>query len=419
MTITDLGEPTIDEEAASFLTPGDPRRAGVNRDPYPFFDRLRAHDPIYRSTVGPWLLTRYDDVLALLQSSDFTRDVRAVRLASLPPGAPTEARPALRLIEAGMLWRDPPDHTRLRRLVGRAFSPSVIKQWEPRIEEIARDLLDRLRARDSFDLLRDFAMKLPGAVITEMIGMPPDRADDYEAWSDAAIVVQDLGSTEDELARADRLALDCLAYFDDLVEEKRRHPGDDVLSMLLEADRLERNPATHDEIVGMCVLLHVAGHETTSNVITNGVYRLLTEPRQYELLRDRPGLAAQAVEEVLRFDLSARATMPRWASRDTVIGGRTIPEGDLVLGIFGAANRDPDHFADPHRFDITRVDNPHIAFGFGIHFCLGARLARTEATITFRLLAGEYPELALVHEDVQWRDVVILRALSGLDVAWA
>ena len=419
MDSTLLGTPSVAEEAAWFLTPGHPNRGPLNDDPYPFFDRLREHDPVHKSMTGAWLLTRHADVLALLQSADYTRDVKARRLASLPAGAPIEARPALRLIESGMLWRDPPDHTRLRRLVQRSFGPSAIRDWTPRIEQIARSLLEDLRVRDEFDLLHDFAAKLPGVVITEMIGMPPEHGEVYARWSEAAIVIQDPGRTEDELAEADRLALDCLAYFDELVAEKARNPGDDILSGLLEADKYEDDRATHDEIVGMCILLHVAGHETTSNVIANGVYHLLTQRDQYQLLRDDPDLATSAVEEILRYDVSARNTMPRWATNDTAVAGVPIAEGDLVLGVFGAAHRDPARFDDPHRFDITRPDNQHLAFGFGIHYCLGARLARAESEAALRVLASECPELELAADNVVWRDSLILRALVGLPVAWA
>jgi pimeloyl-[acyl-carrier protein] synthase len=410
--------PTIEDEVSWFLTPGHPERSEINRDPHPFFDRLRTHDPVHKSAVGPWLVTRYDDVLALLQNPDLTRDVRARRLAALPPGAPTEARPGLRLIESGMLWRDPPDHTRLRRLVQRSFGAGAMVRWAPRIEAIARELLDELRQRETFDLLHDFSVKLPGIVIAEMIGMPADRVDDYEQWAAASITVQDPGSPEAARRHADELALACLAYFDELVEEKRRSPGDDILSSLLQADLDEDQRATHDEIVGMCTLLHVAGHETTSNVIANGMYHLIQQPDQYQLLRRRPELVDSAVEEILRYDVSARNTMPRWAITDTRVGDTVVPAGDEVLGVFGAAHRDPEHFTDPHRFDIARDESPHLAFGFGIHFCLGARLARAEATAAFRLLATEYPALRLAADDVVWRDVLILRALSGLPVAW-
>lgn len=414
-----VAAPSVAEEAEWFLTPGHPNRGPLNDDPYPFFDGLREQDPVHHSSAGAWLLTRHADVLALLQSPDFTHDVKQRRLAGLPPGAPPDARPALRLIESGMLWRDPPDHTRLRRLVSRSFGPSAINEWTPRIEQIARELLDDLRGRDEFDLLHDFSAKLPGIVITEMIGMPAERGEEYAQWSEAAIIIQDHGRTEDELAHADRLALDCLAYFDDLVTEKARNPGDDILSGLLEADKDEDDRATHDEIVGMCILLHVAGHETTSNVIANGVYHLLEQHEQYELLRNDPELATSAVEEILRYDLSARNTMPRWSTAATTFGDVTIPEGELVLGVFGAAHRDPARFADPHRFDITRQDNQHLAFGFGIHFCLGARLARAESFAALRLLATEYPQLVLATDKVKWRDSLILRALTGLPVAWA
>ena len=405
-------------EVEAFLTPGKPGRETVNVDPYPFYDRLRAADPVHRSNVGPWLVTRYDDVLELVTSADFTQDHRARRLAQHPEQAGMETRPGLRLIESGMLWRDPPDHTRLRRLVQMAFRPSVIASWQPRIEQLARELLDGLRDRRSFDFLHDFALQLPGAVITEMIGMPPEHAAQYEKWAEAAITVQDLGTPEEALVEADRLALECLNYFDELILEKRRNPSDDILSSLLEADAIEVQKATHEEIVGMCVLLHIAGHETTSNVMTNGMYHLLTDGEQYDALLADVSLVPNAVEEVLRYDVSARNTMPRWTACDTTIGGTGIPAGEQVFGVFGAAHRDPARFCDPHRFDVRRVDVGHLAFGFGAHYCLGARLARLEMVAALTLLFTEYPRLSLATDAVSWRDVLILRALEKLEVTW-
>jgi len=410
--------PELEWQVEAFLSPGSPARELVNVDPYPFFDRLRAADPVHHSRKGPWLLTRYDDVLTLLQSADFTQDHRAMRLAQHPEQETLETRPGLRLIESGMLWRDPPDHTRLRRLVQMAFRPSVIASWEPRIAEIARGRLNDLRDRESFDFLHEFAMKLPGAVIAEMIGMPPEHAAQYEKWAEAGIVVQDAGSSPADLTEADRLAVECLDYFAELIHAKRRDPGDDILSSLIEADTEEEQKATHEEIVGMCVLLHLAGHETTSNVLTNGMYHLLSNAEQYDALRADASLVPNAVDEVLRFDVSARNTMPRWAARDTTIGDTSIPKGEQVFGIFGAAHRDPARFVDPNRFDIRREDVGHLAFGFGIHYCLGARLARLELVTALTLLAADFPRMSLVTEDVRWRDVLILRALERLEVAW-
>jgi pimeloyl-[acyl-carrier protein] synthase len=407
------------DEVDLYLTPGAPGRDELTVDPYPFYDRLRAADPVHKSAAGPWLLSRFDDVLALLQSPDYTQDFKAMRLAALAPGEPQAARPGLRLIESGMLWRDPPDHTRLRRLVEKAFRASAIKQWEPRIEQIARELLEGLRARPTFDLLHDFSMLLPGLIITEMIGMPPEHGERYAEWAEAAIVVQDRGSSPEDLDRTDRLAEECLAYFDALVDDKRRDPAPDILSALLAADREEDERATHDEIVGMCILLHVAGHETTSNVIANGMYHLITNPDQYTQLRSGDVDVERATEEVLRYDISARQTMPRWAARDTEIAGVPIPAGDQVFGIFGAAHRDPARFGEPHRFDMARPDQGHLAFGFGPHYCLGVRLARVEIGTALQLLAQEFPRLELAGETICWRDSLILRALEDLEVAWA
>ncbi|TML19438.1 MAG: cytochrome P450 [Actinobacteria bacterium] len=408
----------IGDEVTWFLTPNHPSRGGIRVDPYPFYDRLRSHDPVYKSEIGPWIATSYDAVLGLLQDPLLSRDIeRAWKAAA--GSDDVEFRPAQRLIRSGMLWRDPPDHTRLRRLVHRSFTQSAIAKWDSRIDQIARRLLNELRGRDEFDLLHDFAMRLPGIVICEMVGMPLDRLDDYEDWALATIEIQEPHQSEEVLRHADAGALACLAYFDELIEQKRRHPGDDVISALLKADEDEDVKITYDEIVGMCILLHVAGHETTSNVVTNGMYLLSQHPEQYALLRADPSLVPSAVEEMLRYEGSGRNTMPRWALDDTRVGDKDVPAGDQVIGVFGAAHRDPRAFRDPHRFDIARADNPHVAFGFGIHFCLGARLARVEAQTALRLLVTDYPALRLASDDFTWRDSVVLRALDRLPVAWA
>jgi cytochrome P450 len=406
------------DEVSWFLTPGHPNRGPIRVDPYPFYSRLRAEDPIHKSSLGPWVLSRYDDVLALVQNPSFSHDIVNFWMRQAGADRPLDLRPAQRLIASGMLWRDPPDHTRLRRLVQMAFAPSAIAARAGRIDDIAREVIAGLRERASFDLLHDFALKLPGIVICEMVGMPLDRLHQYEEWASATITIQEPNQPETVLAHADRLALECLAYFDELVEDKRSRPGDDILSALLEADRLEDVRVTHEEIVGMCTLLHIAGHETTSNVLTNGIYHLVQDPRQYRLLRSGPQYIDTAIDEFLRYDGSARNTMPRWAVEPTTLGDQLIAAGDQVIGIFGSAHRDPARFESPDKFDITRRNNPHIAFGFGVHYCLGARLARAEASAALRVLMSDVPELGLAGDDVVWRDSLVLRALEGLPVIW-
>jgi cytochrome P450 len=410
----------LEEEVSLFLAPGHPQRKALNDNPYPFFGRLRAADPVHRSRNGTWLVTSYDGVKALLEDPSWSRDARAARLRS-GEAASQINRPAYSLIESGMLWRDPPDHTRLRRLVHKAFTPKSLAAWSERIDRIAADLLADVSSCSSFDFLNDFAFKLPATVICEMIGMPPERYDDYVGWAAAAIEVQEPGDPfRESLRHADVAAEACMDYFDELIAEKRRNPGNDVLSMMLEADRDESVHVSDEEIVGMCILLHVAGYETTSYLMTNGMYHLITNPDQYSKLRKNPDLVPTAIMEMLRFDGPARATMVRWAPDDIEIGGTTIPKGSAVLGIFGAAHRDPAHFDRPDSFDIAREQGLQFGFGHGIHYCLGVNLAKLEAGSVFRLLASDYPRLALSENvrELHWKDSLVTRALTSLPVAW-
>ncbi|HEY3735903.1 MAG TPA: cytochrome P450 [Jatrophihabitans sp.] len=414
MTST-VERPSLENEVTWFLTPGHPSRAAITEDPFPFYERLRDTDPVHESAAGPWLVTSYDGVRSLVDDPDWSRDARAARLRS----GQVVDRPAYSLIESGMLWRDPPDHTRLRRLVHKAFTPKALQTWHARIDDIVTELLDDVGERSSFDFLHDLAFKLPAAVICQMIGMPPERYDDYVGWAAAAIEVQEPGDPQREsLSHADQAARDALAYFGELIDQKRRQPGDDILSMMIEADHAESTRVTDEEIVGMCLLLHVAGYETTSYLMTNGMYHLIRNPDQYSLLRDNPDLVPAAVMEMLRYDGPARATMIRWAAHDMPVGDKVIPEGASVLGIFGAAHRDPAHFDRPDVFDITRDETLQFGFGHGVHYCLGVNLAKMEAGAMFQQLVTRLPRLEIATDELRWKDSLVTRALLSLPVAW-
>ncbi|MDW3215252.1 MAG: cytochrome P450 [Ilumatobacteraceae bacterium] len=414
---------TLDDDIDIWMTPGHPDRASLIADPYALFDRIREQDPVYRSRSGTWILTNFDDVLEVLRDRRWSRDSRHARFADLrksdapASGDVSGASGAVqRIFATWMLYADPPEHTRLRRLVARAFSPHAVARRSERIHEAIDRLTSEVRARDQFDLHGEFSTVLTGIVMSEIIGMPLERFDEFARWSGALIRLQEPDADSDATLEAQALLQDCLDFFEELIAERRRHPTDDIVSLLLETERDER--VSHEEIVGMCLMLHVAGHETTANRITNSMYHLLQDPEQYALLRSEPARTENAMEETLR--LGSTGPLPRFAIEDIDIAGTTIPAGDIVIPSQGAANRDPQRFPDPHRFDITRTNAAdHIAFGAGIHFCLGSHLARLEAIEALRALVTTDTELVLTGEAVTWRDSFVVRGLEALPVTWS
>ena len=415
-------DPLLERDVERWLTPGHPDRGALIEDPYPLFDRIRSRDPVYKSAQGPWIVTRFDDVFAILRDLRWSRDVTHAHNAHLHQGSiadadtdATSTSVATSIFATWMLYADPPEHSRLRRLVNRAFTPGAIAGWQPRIDAIVASLLADLRERREFDIRHDYANRLSATVMCEMIGMPLDRFDEFVRWSGALITLQEPGAGTDAVRAAESLLDDCIRFFQDLIRSKRADPGDDIVSLLLECERDER--VSQEEIIGMCMMLHVAGHETTANRITNVMHHLLADPVQHDLIRADPSLAANAIDEVLRF--SSTGPLPRYATVDIEVGGTVIPRGDIVIPSQGAANRDPDRFPDPHRFDITRVNaRDHIAFGTGLHHCLGLHLARREAVTALTALISEPRRLAPTGAEVRWRDSLVVRGLESLPVRW-
>jgi hypothetical protein len=381
-------------------------------DPYPTYHRLRAEDPVHRSPLGFWVLTRYDDVVAVLRDPRFVKEPLAAVVAARL-GA---ARPAVPL---SMLERDPPNHTRLRSLVSKAFTPRVVEVLRPHVQQIVDGLLDRVEGARAMDLIEDFAYPLPVIVICELLGVPVEDRDRFKAWGldiarglDAILLPPD--SEVIQRSTASRRAL--TDYFRELIAERRASPRADLLSGLIAAeevgDRLSEN-----ELLATCILLLVAGHETTVNLVGNGTLALLRHPDQLRRLRENPGLIGSAVEELLRYDGPVQRTA-RVPSEAVTLGGRTLGEGDLVLPFMGAADRDPAQFTDPDDLDIARTDNRHIAFGWGIHFCLGAPLARVEGQIAINTLVQRLPKLALATDWPEYRQSLTLRGLAALPVGF-
>ena len=378
----------------------DPTAPEFLADPYPEYARLRDTDPVHwDERMRAWFLFRADDVEEFFHRSAFSADrSRSEKF--------TGERSGLRSIAS-----DPPEHTAVRGLAARAFTPRQVEGLRPRVAAIVDELLDRLEDRRQFDVIEDFAYPFPITVIAEMFGVPEADRPQLQEWSREMARSQDHSYSRSR----ERGAMTALgSYFADLAQERRRRPGDDLVSRMLLAED-EGDTLTPVEVISLCAVLIFAGHETTTNLIGNGLLALLRHPDQLDRLRDDPGLVRPAVEELLRFDSPAQM-ISRALVDDVEVAGHTLKAGQSVLAVLGSANRDPARFADPDGLDLARDPNPHIAFGQGIHFCLGATLSRREAQSAFPALLRRFPEMRLAGEPV-WRDTFVLRGLEHLPVA--
>ena len=390
------------------VTMFDPLEDGVPADPYPVYDRLRQEDPVHRMPGGRWLLTRHEDCTAVLRNPAMSSE------RELDTGEDGEPSLLGAYLSKLMLFMDAPDHTRLRGLVTRAFTPRVVEGLRPRITELVDQLLDDAAEAGELDVIAGFGRPLPVAVIAEMLGVPGEDQDRFRSWSEALAHTVDPAMTPDTAARAAVAGLEFMEYFHELSEERRQRPREDLLSALVaEEDAGDR--LSTDELVANCILLLIAGHETTTNLIGNGTLALLRNPDELARFRADPDLAKTAVEEILRYDSPVHLT-GRGVREDVEIGGVTLPAGDRITILLAAANRDPAAFDRPDRFDLSRTDNRHLAFSSGPHFCLGAALARLEGQIALSSLVTRFPDLALADEELEWNPTTTLRGLQRLPV---
>src|SRR4030095_16596200 len=391
------------ERMAIVFNPMDPEFLA---DPYPMYHRLRSEDPVHHSPLGFWVLTRYEDVVAVLRDPRLAKEALAAFVAArfgttVPPG-----------LGMSMLDRDPPHPTRLRSLVSKAFTPRVVEVLRPHIQQIVDDLLAAVQDDHGMDLIEQFAYPLPVIVICEMLGVPVADHERFQGWGldiarglDAIMLPPDSPVAERSMHARHALA----AYFRELIAARRAPPRADMLSGLIAAEEAG-DKLSEDELLATCILLLVAGHETTVNLIGNGSLALLRHPDQRKRLQNDPGLITTAVEELLRFDGPVQRTA-RIPSEDVVIGGRTIGKGEMVMPFIGAADRYPAQSPDRDRLPLARTDNRHIAFGWGIHFCIGAPLARVEGQIAINTLLKRQPKLALAATP-QHRQSLTLRGLT-------
>lgn len=388
--------------------------AAFKHEAYDIYKELRASHPVYQVYPHAWLITRYEDAVSLLKDARLLKNGENVLSEEeYEDSFPLESR---RLFRKHMLNSDPPDHSRLRSLVQKAFTPQMILQLKDNIQSIADILLDKVEHQHTINLVNDYAFPLPIIVISEMLGIPQEDRDKFRIWSHAII---DTPDTPEALRENDKKLGEFIDYLQYLVDKKRGNPSNDLVSALIQAES-EGTKLSAQELYSMIMLLIVAGHETTVNLITNMTLALLEHPNQLQLLRQNLDLIDSAIEESLRYYSPVEITTMRWASESFTLHGQNIEQKDEVIISLASANRDEKVFPNADRFDITRKNNRHIAFGHGIHFCLGAPLARLEAKIAIPTLLHRMPDLKFKgkREDLKWSGSYLMRSLEELPLSF-
>ncbi len=377
-------------------------------DPYPSYDRLRAAQPIlFDPDWQLWFFSAYEDIANLLRDRRLGRD-----LDDAPK--PDPQTPFGWLHANSLMEKEPPDHTRLRGLVNKAFTPARVEALRPSIERIAHCLLDAVVERGEMDLLAEFAEPLPVLVIADLLGVPEEARPRLRPWSNQIVAMYELSHTAEDARRANRAVSEFADFLRGLAAERKLQPQDDLISALVAAE-MEGHRLSEDELIATAILLLNAGHEATVNAIANGMLALFRHPEQYQMLRHSPQLIQSAVEEMLRYDTPLQL-FRRWVREEVEYQGFRLKRGEQVALLYGAGNRDPARFPDPHRFDITRRDNAHLTFGLGIHYCVGAPLARLEMQVAVQALLERLPNLRLADRPLEYRPTYVIRGLKALPV---
>ncbi len=392
--------------------PSDP---AVLADPFPLYRRMQDEDPVHWSPrLKGWVLTRYEDVKrACLDAESWSSDRLRPFFASLPGAEAGRMSELIRILTLWMVFRDPPEHTRLRRLAGRVFNVRSIHALRPNVEAITAWLLERIGTREAFDFIGEFAGPLPALVIMDMLGVPREELARVKRLSDEmALFIGSARETAGKYDRAEAATHEMAAFFRALIAERRAGPRADLLSELAHLDD-GGDRLSDDELVATCVLLLFAGHETTTHHLANGLAALLRFPAELERLRANPGLAAAAVEELLRYDGPIGAQV-RIVQRQLELHGRTLKPGERVFLLLNAANRDPRAYADPDRLDLRRDGPAHLTFGFGPHICLGFPLARLEGQVALPAVLARWRRIELAGADPQWMDSLVLRGMTAM-----
>ncbi|GAB4534646.1 MAG: cytochrome P450 [Pleurocapsa sp.] len=394
----------------------------VIADPYPVYARYRETEPVHWGIAakpqlpGAWYLFRYQDVMQVLEDRRFGREGHKVRDDIDTAPVPKAYKGFSSMVSNWMVFRDPPNHTRLRLLVNKAFSPKTLEDLRPAIVDIADGLLERVKNRTEIDLIDDFAFPLPVMVIAALLGVDPEDRFAFREW---ALALQHASASRltpspEVYEQAEAATQSFIEYFQNAIAQRHAQPRNDLITALAKA-RYEGDKLNDEEILATCIHLLTAGHETTINLIAKGTLALLRNPQQMELLRAHPELISSAVEELIRYD-SPVQMLSRWAYEDVEIGGKLIRRGDSVGLMLGSANRDRNQFNNPDSLNIGREDNKHCGFGGGIHFCLGSALARAEAQISLNILINRFPKLSLIDQPIQWADNIVFHGPKHLSL---
>ncbi|MCL7745594.1 cytochrome P450 [Halalkalibacter alkaliphilus] len=386
------------------------RTSDFVQDPYSFYDNIRSTNPIYKGNFfryPGWYVTGYEEANLIL------KDIRFQNRIPLPET--TKKYEVLKNVQKQMmLYKNQPDHNRLRKIVSERFTPRALEQLIPIIKETANGLFCHVANQKRMNVISDFAFPLASLVIANMLGVPKQEKDQFRQWALTLIQTIDHTRSKESLAKGNDTTLEMIQYFQQLIQKRKQDPQDDLISLLL-SDNQNGEPLTDAEIISTCILLVIAGHETTVNLIANSVYCFLTHPTQYDKLQANPLLLDSAIQEILRYESPTQMTA-RIAAEDLTINQTEIKKGDHVYLLIGAANRDPKKFINANSLDITRSPNPHLSFGSGIHFCLGATLAKIEAQAAIQTILEHTQKIKFETTEIEWRNLVGFRALKELPI---
>jgi cytochrome P450 len=388
------------------------------RNPYPHYARMRTTDPMHLTPLGMYVASRHAEASIVIRDKRFGKDYAERTIRRYGPNIMDE--PLFRSFGLTMLQQDPPDHTRLRGLVVKAFTARRVEDMRPRIQKVVDETLDRIIPQGRMDLIEDFAFRLPVTIICDMLGIPDEHRElFYTGARDSGRILEPVPLSPEEIKQGNARSAMSSMYFQQLFELRRKSPGDDLTTQLVQAEE-DGSKLTNEELTANIILLFGAGHETTVNLIGNGLLALHRNPDQLALLKAKPELITNAIEEFLRYDSSVQMTGRVTLEDIEDLGGKRIPRGETVLCLLGSANHDPAVYPDhPERLDITRANVKPLSFGGGIHFCLGAQLARLEAEVAISTLLRRLPDLRLDDaENPQWRSSFVLRGLTRLPASW-
>ena len=388
-------------------------------NPYPIYHQLRAAAPVlWDERAGGWTVTRHADVVAGLRDARFSTGGFALDESMFPEELRPSIGPAARALSHQMLFLDPPDHTRLRSLAAKAFTPRVVEAMRSRIENIVNEILDAALAKGGMDAIAEFAYPLPAIVIAEILGVPPEDRDKFTEWTGSfGTLLGATNLTPEIIIQSLQGVSEFIEYFRQIIQQHRAHPKNDLMQEMIAAEE-QGDRLSEEELLANCVLLLAAGHGTTTHLLGNGLLALMRNPEQLQILRNNPSIISNAVNELLRYDSPVQLTSRR-ATADLELGGKQVSAGQEVFFVLGAANRDPEQFSNPDQLDLRRQKNPLLSFGHGIHFCLGAPLARLEGEIAFSTFMRRIPSFHLDEPvTLQWSQSLVFRGLGSLPIVF-